>query len=267
MEYTTGTPRPVRIEWQYGLTALMEMTGLSLPRYFRPQVIDGHADWSERFRMGRVLQLAMSGPHRGFENLGCRPSYVRPGRSALDFLWTKQYGTVRKETIGHPTILNRDGQVVQSEVFVDRSVELMSWECHQPEPRRELEYAEFTHQVSETTEVELVPFHFTLTPKNERGNPLAIHIAIEMNDAGYRPATLTEVIWYATKYENEIAENQFLVPWSGYSGGFSEGRQRYHHLGLPTVTRRQGALTLTMSEFLGQHMPVSKGVEYLAVKI
>jgi len=59
MNYTIGAARSVQIEWQYGLTALANMIGFELPKSFRPEVINGHADWSERFNTGRVLQAAM----------------------------------------------------------------------------------------------------------------------------------------------------------------------------------------------------------------
>ena len=258
MDCTIGTARSVQIEWKYGLTALTDMIGLTLPRGLRPQVIAGFADWSERINTGRVLQLAMG-------DMGNHPRYVRPGRSALDFAWTTKRGVIRQESIGHPTLLNQHGQVVQNEVYVDRQVTLRSYNGSICSP--ELEWDEFTYHVGETTNVELVPFRFDALRNNEGGNLLANRIANQMTETGHRPATLTEILWYAAKFQDEIEEDQILVPWAGFSGGFWRGQQHRHHLGLPFVVRRKGILNLTMSEFLGQHMSVSQGTDYLAVKI
>ena len=261
--YAIGAPHSVEIEWQYGLTALTEMIGLSLPRDFRPEVIKHHADWSLRFNTGRVLQAAWRSDLNG--DLGKRPFYVRPARSLLESGWTKNHGTIRQESIGHPTILNQHGQVVQSEVYVDRLILYVLANCDQSCQGAELIDDSIAHHVSESTEVELTPWSFTVN-RDTRGNTAALHFGKEMYEAGYRPATLTEVLWYTAKYQDEIQEGQVIVPWAGYSGGFSEGRQMGHHLGLPFVVRHKGVLTIMIKEFLGQWMPVGRGVEYLAVK-
>lgn len=267
MKYKIGAARPVQIEWQYGLTSLTGMIGLEPPRSLSVQVINGCADWSERFNTGRVRQTAMSrGCSRGLDDLGENPRYVRPGRSVLDWAWTKAGGLIHEELVGCPTVRNGRGQVVQNEVYVDRWVRLVWFNPDSSNPRPELIYDEFTHHVSGTTDVNLVPFNFEV-PCGESGNVLATHIGHQMHDEGYRPATLTETLWYAAKYEDEIGENQILVPWAGYSGGFAEGRQLKHHLGLPFVVRQNGVLKLVMKEFLGQWMSVDRGVDYLAVKI
>jgi hypothetical protein len=263
MNYSIGTTHSVRIEWKYGLTALADIIGLTLPKGLRPQVITDCADWSERFHTGRVLQIAAG----DFDDLGDYPRYIRPGRSMLDFAWTKKSGTVRQESIGHPTVLNQLGQVAQNEVYVDRRVNLSISNTDRPTQKTELLYDHFTYHVSETSDVELTPFHFETLSREERGNSLAIRIGYQMYEAGFRPATLTETLWYAAKFQDEIDESQILVPWAGYSGGFSEGQQLRHHLGLPYVVRNKDILELPMSEFLGQHMSVSRGVDYLAVKI
>lgn len=262
MNYEIGVARSVQIEWQYGLTALADMISIELPRHFRPYVSEGFADWSERYNTGRVLQLTLG----DFDNLGSRPRYVRPGRSMMESVWLQKRGTVRQESIGHPTLLNQRGEVVQNEVYVDRWVELTWFSPQSSHPHPELLFNEFTHHVSETSSVELVPFSFEV-PRGERANTLATNIGHQMYVDGYRGATLTETLWYAAKYQDEIGENQFLVPWAGYSGGFSEGRQLRHHQGIPFVVRRNGVLRLSIKEFLGQHMPVQDEVKYLAVKI
>lgn len=268
MNYTIGAARSVQIEWQYGLTALTNMIGFELPRGLRPQVINGHADWSERFNTGRVLQAAMPRTTTGIEevDVAWKPHYVRPGRSFLNDVRMRECFTTHEESIGHPTVRDKYGVVVQNEVYVDRWIRFAWVNPDWPDPRPELIPEEFTHHVSETTDVALVPFSFEV-PRGERGNVLATHIGHQMHDDGYRPATLTEVLWYAAKYQDEIGENHILVPWAGYSGGFSEGRQLRHHLGLPFVVRHNGMLKLVMKEFLGQWMSVGRGVEYLAVKM
>lgn len=266
MDYSIGNARSIQIEWQYGLTALTNMVGLELPKNLYTQVIDDCADWSERFNTGRVRQIAMRSSITGLDNLEGNPHYVRPGRSLLDWAWTKERGTIREELIGHPTVLNQRCEVVQSEVYVDRWIRFVWVNPDWPDPRPELISDEFTHQVSETTDVELVPYCFDV-PRYKQGNTLATLIGHQMHDDGYRPATLTEVIWYAAKYQNEIQDNQILVPWGGYSGGFSDGRQMGYHTGLPFVARHKGVLKLVMQEFLGQRMSVGRGVEYLAVKM
>jgi len=265
MDYTIGTARSVQIEWQYGLTAIMDMIGFELPKAFRSEVISDCADWSERFNTGRVRQTAM-GFGRGYDDLGDNPHYVRPGRSILGSKWTAVYGTVHKELIGHPTVRNRLGQIVQNEVYVDRWVRFVWVNPDWPDPRPELITDEFTYHVSDTTTVDITPFSFEV-PKLEAGNVLAISIGRQMHEAGYRPATLTETLWYAAKYQDKVGENQILVPWTGYSGGFAEGRQLGHHLGLPFIVRHKGELKLVIKEFLGQWMSVDRGVEYLAVKM
>lgn len=266
MHYTIGETRSVQIEWQYGLTALTKMIGFELPRAFHAQVIVDCADWSERFNTGRVRQVAMRDALDGLDNLRDNPHYVRPGRSVLDWAWTKERGSIHEEPLGHPTVRNQRGEVVQNEVYVDRWVRFVWVNPDRPDPRPELISDELTYHVSETTTVDLVPFFFEVPGRNG-GNVLAISIGHQMHDEGYRPATLTELLWYAARYQDEIGENQILVPWAGYSGGFAEGRQLDHHLGLPIVIRHKGMLKLVINEFLGQWMSVGRGVKYLAVKI
>ncbi|HMO78530.1 MAG TPA: hypothetical protein PKD95_05040, partial [Candidatus Paceibacterota bacterium] len=165
MNYTIGGARSVQIEWQYGLTALTNMAGLELPKGFRPEVIADCADWSERFNTGRVRQTAMTASISGLDDLHGNPHYVRPGRSMLDWAWTKKCGTVCEESVGHPTIRNQRGEIVQNEIYVDRWVRL--WvNPDKPNPSPELIYDEFTHHVSEATDVALVPFSFEV-PRDE----------------------------------------------------------------------------------------------------
>ena len=265
MDFTIGDARSVQIEWKYGLNAITDMIGFELPLAFRPEVISDCADWSERFNVGRVRQTAM-GFGRGYDDIRDNPHYVRPGCSLLNCKWTTEYGTVHQESVGHPTVFNQRGQVVQNEIYVDRSVRFILVNPDWPDPRPELISDELTYHVSEMTSVDLVPFTFEV-PQRAGGNVLAISIGQQMHQEGYRPATLTETLWYAAKYQDEIGENQILVPWAGYSGGFAEGKQLGYHLGLPFVVRHRGVLKLAMQEFLGQWMPVDRGVEYLAVKI
>lgn len=114
MKYEMGAARSVQIEWQYGLTALANMIGFELPHGLHPQVINGHADWSEQFNTGRVLQAALPRVTTGVEEVDAdlTPHYVRPGRSFLNDARTQRY-TVQKERVGHPTILDEDGVIVQ----------------------------------------------------------------------------------------------------------------------------------------------------------
>lgn len=137
---------------------------------------------------------------------------------------------------------------------------------HLPNPRPELIPDEITHHISETANVELVSFSFEVS-RNEGGNVLATQIGHQMYDDGYRPATLTETLWYSAKYQDEISDNQVLIPWAGWSGGFADGHQMGRHLGLPFVVRHNGTLRLIMNEFLGQRTSVGRGVEYLATKM
>lgn len=266
MHYKIGDARSVQIEWKYGLTALTDMSGFTLPKSFRTEVIDDCADWSEKFNTGRVRQTAMRHGFRGLDDLGDNPHFVRPGRSLLNGRWADEYGIVQMESIGHPTIRNQRGQIVQNEIYVDRWIRFVWVNPDWPDPRPELITDEFMHQVSETTVVDVVPFEIEATD-GKRGNTLATNIGHLMYDEGYRSATLTETLWYAAKYQNEICENQILVPWAGYSGGFAEGRQLGYHLGLPFMVRHKGVLKLVMKEFLGQWMSVDRGVKFLAVKM
>ncbi len=265
MNFTIGNAHSVQIEHQYGLTALTNMIGFELPKGLRTAVIDNCADWSELFNTGRVRQTA-KGFGRGYDDIRDNPHYVRPGRSLLNCKWATKSGTIQNESVGHPTIRNKRGQVVQNEIYVDRWVRFVLVNPNWPDPRPELINDELTYHVSETTNVNLVPFTFEV-PQGAGGNVLAISIGQQMHQEGYRPATLTETLWYAAKYQDKIDENKFLVPWAGYSGGFAEGKQLGYHLGLPFVVRHRDVLKLTMQEFLGQWMPVDRGVEYLAVKI
>lgn len=268
MNYSTETARSVQIEWKYGLTTLIEMVGLEVPRGLRTEIIEGYADWSQRFNTGRVLQTAMPRNTTGIQEVDAdwTPHYVRPGRSMLNWPVAKERYTVQEQPEGHPMVLDELGAVLQSEVYVDRLVRFVWANPDWSDPRPELIFDEITHHVSDTTFVDVTPFCFEVS-NGEGGNTLATRIGYQMHDDDYRPATLTEMLWYAAKYEDEIGENQILVPWAGYSGGFAEGRQLGHHLGLPFVVRKNGVLRLTTKEFLGQWMSVDRGVKYLAVKM